>query len=205
MRWMLFLLMAAWTSGCQVQEGKDGSSKRTLAVPHGYMERLEQVYEGRLIGFGPFTGYYFRPDAPQDLGRLHFICFNVNRFYSSDMPEGAKIFNGTAVRVTLPYADFDIPVEDRINPVFFANAPKIWLESRPEPRDDYLHFHSCYSGTGPVLTGYWLRHIGVAAFTYDMGGRVERNSPFYHHVRKGADRDFAKIIEFDRGPQNSKR
>ena len=52
-----------------------------------------------------------------------------------------------------------------------------------------------------VLTGYWLRHVAVSEFTYDMGGRVGKESPLYHRVRKGPDRDFAGIVEFDRGPE----
>jgi hypothetical protein len=46
------------------------------------MARLEQVHDGRMIGFGPFVGYYFRPENPRDLSRLQFVCFNENRFYS---------------------------------------------------------------------------------------------------------------------------
>jgi hypothetical protein len=68
-----------------------------------------------------------------------------------------------------------------------------------------VHFHSCYNGIGPVLIGYWLRHTAAADFTYDMGGRVAENSPLYHRVQKGVDRDFAKIIEFDKGPQKARR
>jgi hypothetical protein len=165
------------------------------------MARLEQMHDGGLIGFGPFVGYYFRPEDPRDLSRLQFICFNENRFYSSDMPDGAKLYEGTAVRTTLPQADFTIPNSERINPVFFPAAPVAWRNSRPEPQDVFVHFHSGYNASGPVRTGYWLRHVAVADFTYDMGGRVEEKSPLYHRVRKGPDRDFARIVEFDRGPQ----
>jgi hypothetical protein len=202
---ILFLSMAAWMFNCPAGSADNETSQGSASVPHGYMARLEQVYEDRLIGFGPFIGYYFRPEDPGDLSRLHFVCFNEKGFYSSDMPDGVKLFEGTAVRITLPEADFDIPVKDRINPVFFDKAPQKWLESRPEPRDEYLHFHSCYSGVGPVLTGYWLRHSAVAAFTYDMGGRVKEGSPLYHRVQKGIDRNFAKIIEFDDGPKDTQR
>lgn len=202
---MLLLLIAAGLFECTSEQGMDESSKHKIVVPHGYMARLEQVYESRLIGFGPFRGYYFRPQDPKDLSRLNFVCFNEDGFYSSDMPDGAKLFEGTAVRATLPRTDFEIPVKDRINPVFFKNAPQKWLESRPEPRDEYVHFHSCYNGIGPVLIGYWLRHTAAASFTYDMGGRLAENSPLYHRVQKGVDRDFAKIIEFDKGPQKAQR
>lgn len=82
-----------------------------------------------------------------------------------------------------------------------AHSPSPWIDSRPEPRDEFLHFHSCYDARGPVLTGYWLRHEAVSEFTYDMGGRVDRESPLYHEVRPGTDKDFARIIEFDSGPQ----
>jgi hypothetical protein len=202
---MLLLLISAGMLSCTSEPEAGGSSKQSIVVPHGYMARLEQIHENRLIGFGPFRGYYFRPQDPTDLSRLVFVCFNEDGFYSSDIPVGTKLFEGTAIRATLPYADFEIPVKKRINPVFFADAPQKWLKCRPEPHDEYLHFHSCYNGSGPVLTGYWLRHTALATFTYDMGGRLTEDSPLYHRVQKGVDRDFAKIIEFDKGPQKAQR
>ncbi len=181
-------------------DGSVGSLDGGAAVPHGYMARLEQVHEGRKIGFGPFVGYYFRPEDPRDLSRLQFVCFNENKFYSSDMPDNAKLYEGTAVRVTLPPSDIIIPVQDRINPIFFQEAPEAWRNTRPEPQDEFVHFHSCYDGIGPVLTGYWFRHVAISEFTYDMGGRVKKEGPMYHRVHKGPDLDFARIVEFDRGP-----
>ncbi|SDT94176.1 hypothetical protein [Desulfobacula phenolica] len=198
---LMLCACVAGMSGCRSDQGIDGSSDGVVSVPHGYVARLEQVHDGRMIGFGPFVGYYFRPDDPGDLSRLRFVCFNENRFYSSDMPDGAKLYEGTAVRTTLPMTDAVIPVRDRINPVFFHELPKDWLNTRPEPGDEFVHFHSCYNGTGSVLTGYWIRHVAVSEFTYDMGGRVGKESPLYHRVRKGPDRDFASIVEFDRGPE----
>ena len=198
---LLTCACAAVMPGCRSDQGTDGSSDGVVVVPHGYMARLEQVHDGRMIGFGPFVGYYFRPEDPRDLSRLRFVCFNENRFYSSDMPDGAKLYEGTALRATLPRDDVAIPTRDRIHPVFFREAPEAWRSTRPEPRDDFVHFHSCYDGAGPVLTGYWIRHVAVSEFTYDMGGRVGKESPLYHRVLKGPDRDFARIIEFDRGPE----
>jgi hypothetical protein len=198
---LLTCACATMLAGCRSDQGIDESSGGVVAIPHGYMDRLEQVHDGRMIGFGPFVGYYFRPENPRNLNRLRFVCFNENRFYSSDMPDGAKLYEGMAVRVTLPQADITIPAKDRINPVFFQEAPEAWLNTRPEPQDDFAHFHSCYDGTGPVLTGYWIHHVAVSDFTYDMGGRVGKNGPLYHRVHKGPDRDFARIIEFDRGPE----
>ena len=144
----LFLtcVCAAVMSGCRSGQGTDGSSDGVVAVPHGYMARLEQVHDGRMIGFGPFVGYYFRPEDPRDLSRLRFVCFNENRFYSSDMPDGAKLYEGTAVRATLPRADVAIPTRDRIHPVFFQEAPEAWRNTRPDPQDVFVHFHSCYNG-----------------------------------------------------------
>lgn len=203
---LIFLLIwaiVAVMSGCRSDPeriGENGPSGGVITIPHGYMERLEQVHEGRLIGFGPFVGYYFRPENPNDMRRLSFVCFNENRFYSSDMPDGAKLYEGTALLVTLFSADIAMPAQDRINPVFFQEAPDGWRNSRPEPQDEFVHFHSGYDGTGPVPTGYWLRHVAVSEFTYDMGGRVGKESPLYHQVRSGPDLDFARIIEFDRGP-----
>ncbi len=203
---LTFLLTCAYVtvmSGCRPDQGtsgSDGSSGGIVTIPHGYMARLEQVHDGRMIGFGPFVGYYFRPEDPGDLSRLRFVCFNENRFYSSDMPIGAKLYEGTAVRATLPRADVVIPAQDRINPVFFEETPEAWRDTRPKPRDEFVHFHSGYDAAGPVLTGYWIRHVAVSDFTYDMGGRVGKESPLYHRVHKGPDRDFARIVEFDRGP-----
>jgi hypothetical protein len=201
---LLICAYAAVISGCfsdPETDGPDGSSGVVAVVPHGYMARLEQVHDGRMVGFGPFVGYYFRPEDPGDLSRLRFICFNENRFYSSDMPNGAKLYEGTAVRATLPRADVVIPAQDRINPVFFAATPEAWRDTRPEPRDEFVHFHTGYDATGPVQTGYWIRHVAISDFTYDMGSRVGQESPLYHRVLKGPDRDFARIIEFDRGPE----
>ncbi len=126
------LVAVALSVGCQPAQETDGASDEAVSVPHGYMARLEQVHDGRMIGFGPFVGYYFRPEDPQDLARLRFVCFNENKFYSSDMPAGAKLYEGWAVRTTLPEADIDIPTEDRINPVFFEDAPEAWRRSRFE-------------------------------------------------------------------------
>ena len=160
----------AGISGCRSDQGTDGSSDDLVFVPYGYMARLEQVHDGRMIAFGPFEDYYFRPEDPRDLSRLQFVCFNENRFYSSDMPDGAKLYEGTAVRTTLPLADTVIPARDRINPVFFHESPEAWLSTRPELGDEFMHFYFCYNATGSVLTGYWIRHVAVSEFTYDMGG-----------------------------------
>ncbi len=201
---LLFCAFMAMMTGCRSDsetDKSDGSSGGIVTIPHGYMARLEQVHDGRMIGFGPFVGYYFRPEDPGDLSRLRFVCFNETRFYSSDMPDGAKLYEGTAVRTTLPRVDGVIPAQDRINPVFFGETPEAWRDTRPEPRDEFVHFHSCYDAAGPVHTGYWIRHVAVSDFTYDMGGRVKQASPLYHRVHKGPDRDFARIVEFDRGPE----
>lgn len=191
-------------TGCPVANAPDVVSTVEPAIPHGYMDRLEQMHDGQMIGFGPFVGYYFRPDDPRDLSRLQFVCFNENRFYSSDMPDGAKLYEGEAVRTALCNADIALAAEERINPIFFENAPEAWRKSRPRPRDEFLHFHSCYNGAGPVRTGYWIRHVAVAAFTYDMGGKVGSDSRLHHKVQKGPDRNFARIIEFDSGPREER-
>ncbi len=194
------LLLSAWfcliAAGCGPKE----ETSVELEVPRGYLAVLEIEQDGRRLGFGPFEGYYFKPDKTADLTRLKFVCFNERSFYTRDLPENARLFEGEAVLTRLPEVDFEIPATDRINPVFFPETPQPWIESRPQPRDEFLHFHSCYDSQGPVLTGYWVRHKAVAAFTYDMGGRVGPDSPLYHEVTPGIDRDFARIVEFDRGP-----
>ncbi len=116
-----------------------------------------------------------------------------------DVPENARLYEGDARFVQLPETGFKIPDKNRINPVFFDEAPDAWKNSRPEPMDEYLHFHSCYDASGAVLSGYWLRHAAKTNFTYDMGNRVEKTSPLYHKATKGVDKKFARIIEFDQG------
>jgi hypothetical protein len=176
-------------------------NEMALNIPRGYVSTLEIHLDGRLYGFGPFVGYYFMPENPPDLSQLAFVCFNERGFYTKDLPNNKRLFEGIARLAELPENGVVITSDAaRIHPVFFSEAPPRWLESRPEPRDEFVHFHSCYDSQGPVLTGYWLRHEAKAAFTYDMGGRVGRDSPLYHTVTPGVDKSFPRIIEFDRGP-----
>ncbi len=191
-----FALAAACTS-----DPPAGST--TPDIPRGYTATLQLLVEGRLLGFGPFVGYYFRPLDPADLSRLAFICFNERQFYTADLPDGARLFTGEAVRADLPPVD-PPPMQEqgRIRPVFDRDIPAAWLDTRPAPQDEFVHFHSCYDGVGPVSTGYWLRHVAAAAFTYDMGGRLGADSILYHKVSPGPDRHFPRIVEFDAGPDH---
>lgn len=167
--------------------------------PRGYVSKIRLDHNGRRLHFGPFVGYYFKPSSSDRLDRLHFICFNERQFYTRDTPDHARLFEGEAVLTDLPPADFEIPRASRIQPVYFNEAPAAWTASRPEPGEEYLHFHSCWNAAGAVQTGYWLRHRAVTNFTYDMGGRVGSSSPLYHEVTAGVDTGFAQIIEFDHG------
>lgn len=153
------------------------------------------------LHFGPFVGYYFAPETLTDLTRLKFVCLNERSFYTRDLPENARLFVGDAVWVGLPDVDDDVVSRQRIHPVFFDEAPSEWLATRPEPQDEFIHFHSCYDSQGHARSGFWIRHIAVAEFTYDMGGRVGPQSPLFHKVTPGVDKDFARIMEFDRGPE----
>jgi hypothetical protein len=182
--------------GCTLTD----NSPPALDVPRGYVPTIEIELNDRILGFGPFVGYYFRPDIPEGFSRLKFVCFNEQSFYTNDLPANSKLFEGEAVLTELTGTTVKIPDAHRINPVFFPNAPVVWLKNRPEPQDEFVHFHSCYDAQGPVLTGYWLRHRAITSFTYDMGGRVDPNSPLYHEVTPGIDSRFAQIVEFDRGP-----
>jgi hypothetical protein len=195
------VLAACFLAGLAAGCGSGAPGEVELHIPRGYMPQLMVEREGRVYGFGPFVGYYFRPEDPQDISRLRFLCFNEGGFYSADAAKNQRLFEGEAILVSLP----DIGVKplsgsERIQPLFFEDAPAAWLETRPEPASEYVHFHSCYDVQGPVIRGYWLRHEAVTDFTYDMGGRVGPDSPLYHEVRKGVDKDFARIVEFDRGP-----
>ena len=179
----------------------DTKRQAPLELPRGVLSRLEVKLDGHLYTFGPFVGYYFKPTKAGELDHLNIWCFNERGFYSSDMPENALLFTGDAKLAALPEKAEALPVEGgRIKPVFFDEAPEEWLDTRPEPMDEFLHFHSLYDNTGPARRGYWIRHIAEGGFTYDMGGRVSEGSPLYHRVTPGVYKDFAKIIEFDEGP-----
>jgi len=193
------LLFLAW-GGCQADPPETPAEKPS--VPHGYVRQLEVQVDDRIFSFGPFVGYYFKPARNGDLTRLHFICFNERSFYTRDLPPNARLFEGEAQWRQLADNGHPIPAAEgrRIVPVFFPDAPDEWVDSRPNPKDAYLHFHSAYDGGGAVRYGYWLRHVALDAFTYDMGGRVTSDSPLYHAVRPGPDTGFARIIEFDHGP-----
>jgi hypothetical protein len=170
-------------------------------VPSGYLNRLEIQVDDRVLSFGPFVGYYFKPSSGSDLSQLDFVCYNERSFYTRDLPANTLLYTGQARWRRLPKAPGQIPADGRrIVPVFFSQAPDAWLDSRPVPSDDYIHFHSARDGRGAVRYGYWLRHTAKARFTYEMGGRVARDSPLYHQVEPGPDREFARIIEFDHRP-----
>ncbi len=193
-------------SGPAPNSANEPQPQLALDLPRGYLSRLELLHQGRRYHFGPFVGYYFRPLDPRDLTRLQLLVFNENSFYTRDLPANTKLFEGEARLASLPDTGRDLPRREdptRIHPVFFEEAPRAWLESRPAPQAQFRHFHSCYDARGAVRHGYWLRHTGSAAFTYDMGGRVAAGSPLFHRVSQGPDNDFAQIIEFDRGPGES--
>lgn len=192
----LLLLLGLAAAGCG-----PGEQAVPLEVPRGYLASLRLEAEGRLLGFGPFVGYYFRPEEPADLTRLRFVCFNERQFYTRDLPANALLFEGEARLATLPELGMPLPRgEERIQPVLPGEIPPGWLATRPAPQAEFVHFHSAYDGTGPVRTGYWLRHRAVAAFAYDMGGRVGPGSVLYHRVEPGVDLGFPPLVEFDRGP-----
>ena len=169
-------------------------------IPRGYYARLELVADGKQLSFGPFVGYYFKPVTGDRLDRLEFVCYNERGFYTDEAARNALLFRGEARLTTLP-EEIPLPeAADRIEPLFFAEAPAEWLATRPEPATEYVHFHSAYSPRAASHTGYWLRHEPVIAFTYNMGGRLDATSPLYHHAEPGSPERFPQIIEFDHGP-----
>jgi hypothetical protein len=192
-------MLVLFLVGACSDSGKADAVK--LDVPHGFQQVLRLERDGQVAGFGPFVGYYFRPENPDDLSRLRFVCFNERGFYSSDMPVNALLFRGRARLATLPGELSARPQPiGRITPVYFTDAPGAWLATRPEPRDGFVHFHSLHDGRGARMDGYWLIHEATASFTYDMGGRVTPESPLFHETSPGVDTAFAHIVEFDQGP-----
>jgi hypothetical protein len=170
-------------------------------TPRGYYTQLEFLYQGQQLSFGPFVGYYFRPENGDDLTRLTFRCYNERQFYSDQLPADALLFEGEAVVTSLPRVRALPRNEARIEPIFFADAPPQWLQSRPAPQEEFVHFHSAYDFNGPSYTGYWLRHQPATSFTYNMGGRIAQDSPLYHQTVPGEPQSFPQIIEFDAGPK----
>ena len=201
MRLIKYVLLTALftvSQGC----GTDSQTGGKVVVPRGYVSEIRLTVDGRQLHFGPFVGYYFRPTDPNDLSRLHLICLNERQFYTRDLPQDALLYEGDAMLAHLP-SEGGSPVsgEGRIQPLFWDAVSPKWRATRPEPSEAYLHFHSCYDASGPVLTGYWLRHVARDRFTYDMGGRVGPDSVLYHQVVPGTDENFAAIVEFDAGPR----
>ena len=121
---------ATWclVPGCDQTE----SEIRPLKVPRGYVPVLEIEVKDRLLGFGPFVGYYFKPENPGDFNLLEFVCFNERRFYSAAIAENARLFNGQAVLTRLADVNIKLPDANRINPIYFSEAPPQWLQSRPD-------------------------------------------------------------------------
>lgn len=192
------LIFVVLLGGCSAEPEEQAV---LLAIPRGYMPVLEIEQGGSLYTFGPFVGYYFRPESSDSFQRLRFVCFNERQFYTRDLAANVLLFEGDAVLTRLPRSDTPIPATpNRIQPVFEKEIPPAWVASRPEPQEEFVHFHSCYNQGGAVLLGYWLRHSAKHKFTYDMGNRVGPDSPLYHEVTPGVDRDFAFIVEFDQGP-----
>lgn len=169
-------------------------------TPRGFYAQLEFIYQGQQLSFGPFIGYYFRPEKGDDLTRLKFRCYNESQFYTDQLPANTLLFEGEAVLSSLPRVGALPRSDARIEPVFFAEAPPEWLQSRPVPQDQFVHFHSAYDTTGPSYTGYWLRHQPMRSFTYNMGGRVGEDSPLYHQATPDEPQRFPHIVEFDAGP-----
>lgn len=197
----LLLLCLLGVTAC----GQSVPAEKPAEVPRGYYASLEIAHAGGTLSFGPFVGYYFKPVQPDDLTRLEFLCFNEQSFYTDEMPANALLFEGQAVLATLPAVQ-PVPLrEQRINPVFFDEAPSAWLAARPQPQEKFLHFHSAYDRNGASYTGYWLKHEPVASFPYNMGGRVDQTSPLYHQAEPGRGDRFPLIIEFDYGPGDPSR
>jgi len=131
----VYLMIAA--AGCN---GDRPTDRVPLEIPRGYVDRLYIDTPDGMYFFGPFVGYYFKPIAPSDRTRLRFVTFNEGHFYTLDLPDNAKLYHGEARLVHLSQTDHELPRKNRINPVFFDQAPDQWLNSRPAPQDQFSTF-----------------------------------------------------------------
>lgn len=177
------------------------TAESRLETPRGFYRQLEFLYHGQQLSFGPFVGYFFKPHKGDDLTRLDVLSYNEGQFYTDQLPADSLLFKGEAVLATLARVRAIPAATQRITPIFFDQAPPEWLQVRPLPQDEFLHFHSAYDRNGAVYTGYWLRHQPVSPFIYNMGGRVGKDSPLYHQAEPGVPQRFPQIIEFDAGPR----
>lgn len=75
-----FGILCLFAQGCE----KSGTNAPAPDVPRGYVSEIQVEVRDRLLNFGPFVGYYFKPEAPGDFTRLTFICFNERSFYTRD-------------------------------------------------------------------------------------------------------------------------
>lgn len=196
LRWWLLLCLLLALPAATIAENR-------LEPPRGYYRQLEFVYHGQRLSFGPFIGYFFKPQDGDNLTRLDVLSYNERQFYTDQLPTDSLLFKGEAVLATLDRVRAIPPAEQRITPIFFDQAPPQWLQGRPTPQEQFIHFHSAYDHNGAVYTGYWLRHQPVSTFTYNMGGRVGKSSPLYHQAEPGAPQRFPRIIEFDAGPRHN--
>ena len=134
---LFMLFLAAAVFGC-TDKKEAGVS---LQIPRGYLQVMEIEVDGQRVRVGPFVGYYFKPENPPDPARLRFVCFNERSFYTLDMPENDRLFEGEGILRTLPDIGRPLPRgEQRIQPVFFPDAPDSWLQTRPEPQDEFCIF-----------------------------------------------------------------
>jgi hypothetical protein len=195
--WLLLCVLLSTLPGTVAAENR-------LETPRGYYRQLEFLYHGQRLSFGPFVGYFFKPQNGDDLSRLDVLSYNERQFYTDQLPADSLLFKGEAILATLAEVRAIPPAAQRITPIFFEQAPPQWLQERPAPQEAFLHFHSAYDRNGAVYTGYWLRHQPVSSFTYNMGGRVGKDSPLYHQAKPGAPQRFPRIIEFDAGPRSNR-
>ena len=122
--WLVLWLVLV---GCQTDLPEPPAEKPT--VPKGYMDRLEIHVDDRVLSFGPFVGYYFKPSSGDDLSQLDFVCFNERSFYTRDLPANALLYRGNARWQRLPDEQAPIPADGRrILPVFFFSGARCLVE-----------------------------------------------------------------------------
>lgn len=166
--------------------------------PPGWSRTIAVQRAGGELAFGPIDGHYWRRTGSDTVCGLHY---NAGRGTASQAPDGRLLYfvEGRLAHLPIPVDQVPQPVGDqRVVQQLTGDVPRTWLGAPMPP--GFVYWHGTYDvkARRATATGFWLRHIAVRSFTFDMGG--DRGYPFTHRVTPGVDMHFAPKLNFDVGP-----